>query len=72
MAIGYMVKPLPAEYSDDCARIPAFGAVQFASTQRIIALLERAGLPVNSARDVAQELLPHMLRDKRGVSGGCV
>ncbi|EGH4744246.1 3-dehydroquinate synthase [Salmonella enterica] len=45
---------------------------QFSSTdtQRIIALLERAGLPVNGPCEMfAQDYLPHMLRDKKVLAG---
>ncbi|ECX3115859.1 3-dehydroquinate synthase [Salmonella enterica subsp. enterica serovar Enteritidis] len=45
---------------------------QFSSTdtQRIIALLERAGLPVNGPCEMSeQDYLPHMLRDKKVLAG---
>ncbi|ECW9287455.1 TPA: 3-dehydroquinate synthase [Salmonella enterica] len=45
---------------------------QFSSTdtQRIIALLERAGLPVNGPCEMsARDYLPHMLRDKKVLAG---
>ena len=41
-----------------------------AETQRIITLLERAGLPVTGPREMsAQAYLPHMLRDKKVLAG---
>ncbi|SUG53480.1 3-dehydroquinate synthase [Salmonella enterica subsp. diarizonae] len=46
------------------------GQFSSADTQRIIALLERAGLPVNGPREMsAQAYLPHMLRDKKVLAG---
>jgi 3-dehydroquinate synthase len=39
-------------------------------TQRIIALLKRAGLPVTGPREMsAQAYLPHMMRDKKVLAG---
>lgn len=39
-------------------------------TQRIITLLERAGLPVNGPQEMsAQAYIPHMLRDKKVLAG---
>ncbi|WP_061706935.1 3-dehydroquinate synthase [Pseudenterobacter timonensis] len=41
-----------------------------AETQRIIALLTRAGLPVTGPREMsAQAYLPHMMRDKKVLAG---
>ncbi len=41
-----------------------------ADTQRVIALLERAGLPVEGPREMAaEEYLPHMMRDKKVLGG---
>ncbi|ARU92386.1 3-dehydroquinate synthase [Tatumella citrea] len=41
-----------------------------ADTQRIIDLLERAGLPVQGPREMAaEEYLPHMMRDKKVLGG---
>ncbi|EKN8695206.1 3-dehydroquinate synthase [Salmonella enterica] len=46
------------------------GQFSSADTQRIIALLERAGLPVNGPCEMfAQDYLPHMLRDKKVLAG---
>ncbi|EJW1312050.1 3-dehydroquinate synthase [Salmonella enterica] len=46
------------------------GQFSSADTQRIIALLRRAGLPVNGPREMsAQAYLPHMLRDKKVLAG---
>ncbi|EKD5482980.1 3-dehydroquinate synthase [Salmonella enterica] len=46
------------------------GQFSSADTQRIIALLRRAGLPVNGSREMsAQAYLPHMLRDKKVLAG---
>lgn len=46
------------------------GQFSSADTQRIIALLERAGLPVNGPSEMsAQDYLPHMLRDKKVLAG---
>ncbi|HAV7856722.1 TPA: 3-dehydroquinate synthase [Salmonella enterica] len=46
------------------------GQFSSADTQRIIALLERAGLPVNGpCKMSAQDYLPHMLRDKKVLAG---
>ena len=42
------------------------GQFTSADTQRIITLLQRAGLPVNGPREMSSEAyLPHMLRDKK-------
>ncbi|WP_230353498.1 3-dehydroquinate synthase [Lelliottia sp. WAP21] len=39
-------------------------------TQRVITLLERAGLPVTGPREMsAQDYLPHMMRDKKVLAG---
>ncbi|WP_294910205.1 3-dehydroquinate synthase [Tatumella sp. UBA2305] len=39
-------------------------------TQRVITLLERAGLPVKGPREMAaEEYLPHMMRDKKVLGG---
>ncbi|EHG0200128.1 3-dehydroquinate synthase [Salmonella enterica subsp. enterica serovar Napoli] len=46
------------------------GQFSSADTQRIIALLERAGLPVNGPCEMStQDYLPHMLRDKKVLAG---
>lgn len=46
------------------------GQFSSADTQRIIALLRRAGLPVIGPREMsAQAYLPHMLRDKKVLAG---
>ncbi|EAM2910136.1 3-dehydroquinate synthase [Salmonella enterica] len=46
------------------------GQFSSADTQRIIALLERAGLPVNGPCEMsAQDYLPRMLRDKKVLAG---
>ncbi|EAY2232481.1 3-dehydroquinate synthase [Salmonella enterica] len=46
------------------------GQFSSADTQRIIALLERAGLPVNGPCEMsAQDYLSHMLRDKKVLAG---
>ncbi|EAR5800116.1 3-dehydroquinate synthase [Salmonella enterica] len=46
------------------------GQFSSADTRRIIALLRRAGLPVNGPREMsAQAYLPHMLRDKKVLAG---
>ncbi|EAB5046221.1 3-dehydroquinate synthase [Salmonella enterica] len=46
------------------------GPFSSADTQRIIALLERAGLPVNGPCEMSvQDYLPHMLRDKKVLAG---
>ena len=46
------------------------GQFDKADTQRIITLLERAGLPVNGPQEMSREAyLPHMLRDKKVLAG---
>jgi len=46
------------------------GQFSKADTQRIITLLERAGLPVTGPREMsAQAYLPHMMRDKKVLAG---
>lgn len=46
------------------------GQFSAADTQRIITLLQRAGLPVHGPREMsAQAYLPHMLRDKKVLAG---
>ena len=46
------------------------GQFTSADTQRIITLLQRAGLPVNGPREMSTEAyLPHMLRDKKVLAG---
>lgn len=46
------------------------GQFDQASTERLIALLTRAGLPVNGPQSMAPEdYLPHMLRDKKVLAG---
>ncbi|MCU6667945.1 3-dehydroquinate synthase [Enterobacteriaceae bacterium H4N4] len=46
------------------------GQFTAAETQRIITLLERAGLPVTGPREMsAQAYLPHMMRDKKVLAG---
>ena len=46
------------------------GQFTSADTQRIITLLQRAGLPVNGPREMSSEAyLPHMLRDKKVLAG---
>ena len=46
------------------------GQFSAADTQRIKALLKRAGLPVEGPREMAaQAYLPHMMRDKKVLAG---
>ena len=46
------------------------GQFAAAETQRIIALLQRAGLPVSGPQEMsAQAYLPHMMRDKKVLAG---
>ncbi len=46
------------------------GQFSEADTQRIIALLQRAGLPVQGPESMkAEEYMPHMLRDKKVLAG---
>jgi 3-dehydroquinate synthase len=46
------------------------GQFSEADTQRIIALLQRAGLPVHGPQSMqAEDYLPHMLRDKKVLAG---
>lgn len=46
------------------------GQFSEADTQRIIALLQRAGLPAQGPESMkAEEYLPHMLRDKKVLAG---
>jgi 3-dehydroquinate synthase len=46
------------------------GQFSAADTDRIIALLQRAGLPVNGpASMTAEAYLPHMMRDKKVLGG---
>lgn len=46
------------------------GQFTAAETQRIITLLQRAGLPVNGPQQMpAQAYLPHMMRDKKVLAG---
>lgn len=46
------------------------GQFTSADTQRIITLLQRAGLPANGPREMSSEAyLPHMLRDKKVLAG---